>query len=230
MTASAAPAGTWVVVPAYNEAESIGGVVCDLVAAGLAVVVVDDGSADATAHQAAIAGAAIVEHPFNMGQGAALQTGIEFALARDADFIVTFDADGQHRVADLDAVLAPLVEGRADFALGSRFLGGMVDAPLSRRLLLRAATFVTRAFGGLPLSDAHNGLRGMTRRGAKTIHLRQNRMAHASEITAQMAGSGLHLVEVPVTIHYTQYSLRKGQGMFDAFIIVMDLMAKALRR
>lgn len=224
------PPGCWVVVPAYNEAQTIGSVVQSVVDAGFAVVVVDDGSADDTAEQAAAHGARVVVHPFNLGQGAGLQTGIEFALAQRVDYIVTFDADGQHRVADLDVVLAPLVEGRADFALGSRFLGGTVGAPASRRLLLKAATLFTRAFGGLALTDAHNGLRGMTRRGAGMIHLRQNRMAHASEITAEMARSGLPIVEVPVTIHYSEYSLGKGQSMFDAFIIVMDLVGRALRR
>src|SRR5262249_18753857 len=118
----------------------------------------------------------------------------------------------------------------ADFALGSRFLGGVVNLPASRWLLLRAATWFTRATTGLTVTDSHNGLRAMTRRGAGHIRLRQNRMAHASEILHQIAETGLKYVETPVTIHYSAYSLAKGQSAFDAVLIVLDLFARRLYR
>ena len=222
--------GVWVVIPAYLEAEAIGTIVRETAEAGYSVVVVDDGSTDATATVARRAGAHVVIHPVNLGQGAALQTGIEYALRRDASFIVTFDADGQHQVADIDAMLAPLVEGRADFALGSRFLGHVIGAPASRLMLLRIATAFTRLTSGLDLTDVHNGLRAMTRRGSRQIWLRQNRMAHASEILDQIAASGLPYIEVPVTVHYSSYSLAKGQRMTNVINILVDLFARALRR
>ena len=118
----------------------------------------------------------------------------------------------------------------ADFALGSRFLGHAINLPRSRRLLLKAATWFTRSTTGLRITDAHNGLRAMTRRGASRIRLRQNRMAHASELLHQIATSGLGYVEVPVTIHYSAYSLAKGQSLFDALLIVLDLFARRLHR
>jgi len=220
--------GVWVVVPAYNEARVIPGVVSGLKQEGYQVVVVDDGSSDATAEIAAQSGAIVLSHPINLGQGAALQTGIEFALARGADLLVTFDADGQHRAADIAALLGALAMHGADFALGSRFLGGAVNMPPARRLLLRAATLFMRLSTGLALTDAHNGLRAMTRRGAQHIRLRQNRMAHASEIVAQIAASGLALVEVPVTIEYSRYSLGKGQRSGDLIVILLDLFARRL--
>lgn len=220
----------WVVVPAFNEAAIIARIVGELTERGYAVVVIDDGSRDGTGLAALAAGAALVTHPFNLGQGAALQTGIQFALKQDADYIVTFDGDGQHRVSDVDALIDALLAQNVDFALGSRFLGAAVDMPVSRRLLLKAATWFTRMTTGLRISDTHNGLRAMTRRGAGKIKLQQNRMAHASEILHAIAGCGLRYVEVPVTIDYSAYSLAKGQRLADSLRILLDLSARSLRR
>ena len=172
----------------------------------------------------------MVAHPLNLGQGAALQTGIDYALAQDAEIIVTFDADGQHRVSDIVRLTAALVDEQADFALGSRFLGNAPNLPMARRLMLQAATLFTRLTTGLAITDTHNGLRAMTRRGAAAIRLRQNRMAHASEFLSQIAVSGLRYVERPVTIEYTAYSLAKGQNMRDAVLILLDLFAHRLYR
>jgi polyprenyl-phospho-N-acetylgalactosaminyl synthase len=218
----------WVVVPAYNEARVIAGVVAELKLDAHRIVVVDDGSSDSTAEMAAECGAAVLRHPINLGQGAALQTGIEFALARGAERIVTFDADGQHRTVDVARLIDALEAERADFALGSRFLGSAANIPPLRRMLLRAATLFTRLTTGLALTDAHNGLRAMTRRGALRIRLRQNRMAHASEILGQIAASGLKYVEVPVTIDYSSYSRAKGQRSGDLIVILLDLFARRL--
>jgi glycosyltransferase involved in cell wall biosynthesis len=219
----------WVVIAAYNEAKVIARVVGEVARRGYHVVVVDDGSADDTADRAAVA-AAVVRHPVNLGQGAALQTGIDYALHQGADAIVTFDADGQHRATDIERLVAALREAPADFALGSRFLGDAIALSTARRLLLRAATVFTQLTTGLRLTDTHNGLRAMTRHGAEKIRLRQNRMAHASEILAQIAASGLAYVEVPVRIEYTAYSVAKGQRLGDALTILLDLFARRLYR
>jgi len=208
----------------------IGRVVSELRRAGYLTVVVDDGSADATGQIAAAAGAHLVTHPLNLGQGAALQTGMDYALSRGAEVLVTFDADGQHRVADIRRLVEALARERADFALGSRFLGEAQDLPPLRRLILRAATVFTRLTTGLRLTDSHNGLRALTRQGAAAIRLRQNRMAHASEILAEIARSRLPYVEVPVSIEYTAYSLAKGQRLSDSVLILLDLLAQGLTR
>jgi polyprenyl-phospho-N-acetylgalactosaminyl synthase len=224
------PNQVWIVIAAYNEAKAIADVLADVATTGHRILVVDDGSADGTGAAAARAGAAVITHPINLGQGAALQTGIRFALTQDAEILVTFDADGQHRATDIAALVEALARHGADFALGSRFLGRAINLPPSRRLLLRAATVFTRLTTGLRITDAHNGLRAMTRLGASRIHLRQNRMSHASELLHQIATSGLNYVEVPVTIHYSAYSLAKGQSLFDALLIVLDLFARRLHR
>jgi len=220
----------FVVIAAYNEENVLGDVIADVRDTGCQIVVVADGSADATAAVAATAGATVLSHPVNLGQGAALQTGIEFALLRGAAFIVTFDADGQHRAAEIGSLLDALMKYHADFALGSRFLGTAVNLPRSRWLLLRAATWFTRATTGLRVTDSHNGLRAMTRRGASSIRLRQNRMAHASEILHQIARSGLTYIEMPVTIQYSGYSLAKGQKLSEFVTVLIDLFARRLHR
>jgi polyprenyl-phospho-N-acetylgalactosaminyl synthase len=220
----------WVVIAAHNEETAIVQVVRRLAACGYRILVVDDGSDDSTLEAAIASGATALRHPINLGQGAALQTGIEYAIAAGAEIIATFDADGQHRAGDIAVLVNALVREQADFALGSRFLGQTVRLPIMRRLMLRAATLFTRLVTGLRLTDTHNGLRAMTRRGAASIRLRQNRMAHASEILSQIACSHLRYVEAPVTIEYTPYSLAKGQGLGDSLMIVSDLLLGRLYR
>jgi glycosyltransferase involved in cell wall biosynthesis len=218
----------WVVIAAYNEARAIGPVLAGVRGGGRHIVVVDDGSTDVTADLAGHAGVTVVRHPVNLGQGAALQTGITFALSQDADVVVTFDADGQHRAGHIEDLITALLVHGADFALGTRFLGKANNIPQSRRLLLRAATWFTRVTTGLAVTDAHNGMRAMTRRGAEHIHLRQNRMAHASEFLNQVVDSGLPYVEVPVVVDYSRYSLGKGQRATGSIDILIDLCVRRL--
>lgn len=220
----------WVVIAAYNESSQIRSVVTDVVRGGYRAIVVDDGSDDETSRIAAIAGAQVITHPVNLGQGAAIQTGIEYALRAGAEVVVTFDADGQHRTSDIRNLVQALATHNADFALGSRFLGETVGLKASRRMMLKAAILFTRFTSGLPLSDTYNGLRAMTRRGASNIQLSQNRMAHASEILHQIALSRLKYVEVPVVIEYSAYSLKKGQKLYDALPILSDLLTRKLRK
>jgi glycosyltransferase involved in cell wall biosynthesis len=220
----------WIVVAAYNEQSTIQQVVSGLRRSFPNIVVVDDCSSDLTATRARAAGADVLRHPINLGQGASLQTGIDFALQKGAGYIVTFDADLQHRPEDVPLLLIALRESGADFALGSRFLGTAVNIGLTRRLLLKVAVFFTRLTTGLKITDAHNGLRAMTRRGALFLRIRQNGMAHASEILQQIAKSALPYVEVPVTVEYTPYSMAKGQKLSNSLNIVLELLTGALQR
>ena len=226
----AVPEGLWVVIAAFNEAPRIGRVLEELLPAAPRVVVVDDGSSDTTGAEILARGAWLVTHSVNLGQGAALQTGISFALRQGASHVVTFDADGQHTPDDLPRLIGALAEHDADFALGSRFLGIAEGIPMSRRILLRAAILFTRVLSGVSLSDTHNGLRAMTRRGAESIHLTFNRMEHASEIIEQVSRSGLRYVEVPVHIRYTEASLAKGQRTSAALGLGLRLLLEKLAR
>ena len=225
------PSRTAVVIAAYNEEGVIGGVVHDALRLFPSIIVVDDGSSDTTAVAAVAAGATGLRHPINLGQGAALQTGITYALRQDVDFVATFDADGQHRPEDVLTMLGELARTGNQIALGSRFLGEKaVGMPASRRLLLKAATVFTRITTGLRVTDAHNGLRTLRRDAAEAITIRQNRMAHASEILEEIGKMKLSYCEVPVTIRYTDYSKAKGQSGFGAFNILIDLLLARIRK
>jgi glycosyltransferase involved in cell wall biosynthesis len=219
-----------VVVPAYNESAVIGPSVRGLRSLFANIVVVDDGSVDATAAAALAAGATVLRHAVNAGQGAALQTGINYALARGAAYVATFDADGQHQVKDLVAMLAVLQSGTHDIVLGSRFLGDAEGLSFARRLVLKAAVVFTNLTTGVRLTDAHNGLRVMTAAAARRLHLLQDGMAHASELIEQVGRLGLRYVEVPVTITYSDYSKAKGQRLSNSLLILRDLVAGWLLR
>jgi polyprenyl-phospho-N-acetylgalactosaminyl synthase len=212
---------THVVIAAYNEAPVIRGVVAEVAALGYPVVVVDDGSRDDTAAAARVPGAVVLRHAINLGQGAALQTGIDYALRRGARHLVTFDADGQHSVEDIPELVAALATH--DIALGSRFLGKPIVGASRRRLaLLRTATRMSNRISGLTLTDAHCGLRAFRASAAPALRITQDRMAHASQLLRKIRTSGLRVVEVPVTIKYTEHSLRKGQSGFQAIRILFD--------
>lgn len=214
----------FVVIPAFNEAKVIGRVVGEVKPKVDQVIVVDDGSADATSDVAQAAGAVVARHFLNRGQGAALQTGIDLALTMGADIIITFDADGQHQVAEIDQVVKPLLLGEVDVVLGSRFLKTDNQIPQSRVWLLKAATWFTKFYTGLNVTDAHNGFRAFSRTAAQVIQIRQDGMAHASEIIEQIKKHQLKFKEVGVTIKYTYYSLNKGQKLTNSFKIVWDLL------
>lgn len=223
------PDSVFVVIPALNEAEVVGDVIEQVRRECPNVVLVNDGSTDDTAARARLAGAQVVSHAINLGQGAALQTGITYALRLGASHIVTFDADGQHDPRQIATLIQSLGPG-FDVALGSRFKGTTIDMPLKRRIVLQTACWVNYALTGLQLSDAHNGLRAFTRSAAQRLSLRQAGMAHATEIVAQVARHRLKYVEVPVTIRYTAYSLAKGQKLSNSVNILIDLLLKGLLR
>jgi glycosyltransferase involved in cell wall biosynthesis len=220
-----------VIIPMYNEAGAIASVVRGVREVFPNVVCVDDGSHDESAAVAAAAGAVVVRHPANLGQGAALQTGLEFALARwsDVGYIITFDADGQHRIEDAAAMVSEARRGEVDVVLGSRFLSDAQRIPPVRRVVLRGAVAFTRMTTGLPLTDAHNGLRVLTRSAAGTIKLRLNGMAHASEILEVIAKQRMRWTEVPIQIVYNDYSKAKGQSSINAVNIVFELVANRVR-
>jgi glycosyltransferase involved in cell wall biosynthesis len=212
---------TWVVIAAFNEGAVIRSVVGEVAAEGYSVVVVDDGSSDDTVASARIAGVTVLRHAINRGQGASLQTGIDFAVRRGAEYVVTFDADGQHSVEDIPALIGELTH--ADIALGSRFLGkDAIGVTKRRNRMLRLATVVSNRMSGLTLTDAHCGLRALRATAAPKLRITQDRMAHASELLRKIRTQKLRVTEVPVTIRYTEHSQRKGQSGFQAIRILFD--------
>lgn len=216
---------TWVVIPLYNEADVIGEVVRGLRESFRHVACIDDGSSDRSASIASEAGAVVVRHPINLGQGAALQTGIEYSLSRPAcRYVVTFDADGQHRVEDAAAMMEHAREDDLAIVFGSRFLDDRTRPGWMKRVMLKTVVAVTNLTTGTRLTDAHNGLRVIRRDAAEQVHLRQDRMAHATEIVLQLNRTGLPWAEHPVELLYTDYSRAKGQSVLNSVNILVDLL------
>ncbi|MCH8049296.1 glycosyltransferase family 2 protein [Patescibacteria group bacterium] len=214
---------TVAVIPAYNEERRISASIKDVRKFVDEVVVVDDGSRDQTAQQALLAGACVLPHIINRGQGAALETGTQYALEiLDADIVVHFDADGQMSGEDIPRIVEPIIRGEADVVLGSRFLGLQSNMPFTRLLTLHLALLFTILVSGIRVTDTHNGFRALSRQAAQEIRITMNRMAHASEILDLIKVKKLRFVERPVTIRYSQETLQKGMSFFSGFSVLKD--------
>lgn len=218
---------TWLIVPIYNEGPIVGEVIQAALRVFPNIVCVDDGSTDNSAQAVHEAGATLVQHPINLGQGAALRTGLDYALSiPDADFFVTFDSDGQHQVEDAVAMVERLDSEPLDVVIGSRFLDKRTKVGFVKSVVLRLAILFERISTGIKLTDAHNGLRALNRHAATVIEINQNRMAHASEIPAQIARNKLRYAEQPVHVVYSAYSKAKGQSVWNSINILNDLFFK----
>lgn len=213
---------TLVIIPAFREEAAIVSVVADVRRAGFDALVVDDGSPDATAQRAREAGAAVVRHPVNRGQGAALRTGIAFAQRQAYEAVVFFDADGQMVASEIPHVLEPLIADQADVVLGSRFLGTTINMPWRKWLTLKAGLAFTWLTSGLRLTDVHNGFQAWRLSALVPIPLVQDRQAYASELLYAIATHRLRYLEVPVTVIYHRY----GQSVLTSVRIIRDLMLK----
>ena len=176
-----------------------------IVQSGYACIVVDDGSNPSICLPSNLSTCHLVRHPDNLGQGAALSTGMKLAQQLKANYIVHFDADGQHQVRDIPKMLAPLISGKADISLGSRFLAAenarMV--PLNKSILLFGGRVINYLFTRIWLTDAHNGLRALNEKALHVINLQENRMAHATEILWEIKRQKLRFCEVPVRVIYS---------------------------
>ncbi len=214
----------WIVVPAFNEASVIGEVIAEVRSTFANVVCVDDGSRDDTAAAALAAGAHVVKHPVNLGQGAAIQTGIEYARSQPgAAVFATFDADGQHRVKDVVSMIERLSTEDVDIVIGTRFAQGPPPRmSVLKRVILQAAALLSPSSRKLGLTDAHNGLRVFNKTVADGLNITMNGMSHASEIIALIVENKWRAAEEPVEILYTDYSLSKGQPLLNGVNIIFD--------
>jgi glycosyltransferase involved in cell wall biosynthesis len=214
----------WIVVPAFNEAAVIGEVVGEVRSVFDHVVCVDDGSTDGTGEIARLAGAHLVRHPINLGQGAAIQTGVEYARKQPgAQVFATFDADGQHRVKDVAAMIDRLGAGDVDVVIGTRF-GRPVGSrpPLLKRIVLQTAARLSRRGRRLGLTDTNNGLRVFNKTVADGLNITMNGMSHATEFVMLIAENHWRVAEEPVEVLYTEYSKSKGQPLLNGVNIIFD--------
>lgn len=220
----------FIIIPSFNEETVLRSTVEPLLHKGYSIVVVDDGSLNEQAKFIADLPVTVIRQQQNLGQGAALETGTQYALANDASYVVHFDADGQHDFSAMERLLAPIASNKADVVFGSRFLTKQSSLPFTRSLLLHTARYVNFLFTGLLLTDAHNGLRAFNRKAAELIRIKENRMAHASEILILVKKHKLRFTEVAVEVHYTAYSKKKGQSGWNSIRILFDLLLHKLLR
>ncbi len=221
-----------VVVPAYNEEETVEGVVGSLLERGYRVLVVDDGSRDSTPEilgriSSRSRQVSVYTHIINMGLGAALRTGIKAALLEGADYIVTFDADGQHDPDDISGVLEPLLDGRADVVIGSRDFSEM---PVSRRMGNSIMNLLTLIFYGCRVSDSQSGLRAFTRKAASLLDIRNVGYGVSSEIIGEIGRKNLKMLEVNIKTIYTPETIAKGTNTSVGIRILLKLVLDLFRR
>lgn len=219
------------IIPAYNEGAAVRHTIASIPDDFSYIVAVNDGSRDDTLSQIKKTRARVVSHPVNLGQGAALQTGLDFALLNpNIKYFVTYDADGQHRIEDVRKMLNYIKEHNVDVVLGSRFLGEAKNMPKLKGLILKLAVWFSNTTSGVRLTDTHNGLRVLNRNAAEQMKLEMPDFSHASEIIERISQKELSYAEVPVTIIYTDYSRAKGQSMINAINISFDILLNRLMK
>jgi len=216
-----------ILLPFYNEGKVLRDVITSLKSKDYYVLGIDDGSNDDSWEIANTTAMKVLRHPTNLGQGAALQTGIEFArLNPNFKYFVTFDSDGQHKVENIEHVLQPLIEEKADIVFGTRFQDDITKFPFIKRIILQLAIKYTKLSTGVPLTDTHNGFRALNRKAINKINLTFSGMTHASEFVEKAGRAELRIKEVPVHILYTKYSKSKGQSIWNAINILTDLFLR----
>lgn len=222
---------TYIIIPVYNEELVVRDMINDVLKCFQNVICVDDGSSDNSVSEIAKTDAELVKHPINLGQGAALQTGIEYALKyKNAKYFVTFDADGQHKLEDVENMLGYIQTHDVDVVLGSRFLGKAENIGLLKKIVLKAAVKFSNLTTGIHLTDAHNGLRVFNRHFAENVNITLPDMAHASEIIHEIKEKEFKYKELPVTIRYTDYTKSKGQSIMNAINITFDLLMRRISK
>jgi len=221
----------WIVIPTYNEEKVISEMLDKLLKEGYHnILLVNDGSTDATLKIARQKPIQILSHAFNRGVGAATQSGIKLALELGAELIVNIDADCQHDVKDIANLIIPILDGEAEIVLGSRFKSKESGVPLVRRLENRAMNLLTWLLFGLKVSDSQSGFRAFSRKAAKIIKIHGNGFEACSEIIREIAWYKLRYREVPIHVTYSEYSMSKGQSFANGIVTVAKLIARSLMR
>ncbi len=219
----------YVVIPAYNESRTIKKVIEDLKQKNLNIVIIDDGSHDKTykiAESSIYNHGSVYRHVINRGLGAALETGIKAALAKNADIIVTFDADGQHDPDDIIPVCKPIMEKRADVVIGTRNFNEM---PVSKKFGNTVMNMITSIFYGIHVNDSQSGLRAFNRKAAKVLDINSRGYGVSSEIIGEIKKYDLKVEEVEIKTIYTDYSMSKGTNLMVGLKILAKLIINILK-
>jgi glycosyltransferase involved in cell wall biosynthesis len=213
-----------VIIPTYCEGSTVIELAQAILNLSYEVIVVDDASTDNTEIKLIEHEIPYIKHKINLGQGAALNTGMKYASENKYDIVIHFDADGQHKVEEIAAMVEPILQKRADVCLGSRFIGKRnSNMPFNKKLILKLGRYVEFLFTGILLSDVHNGFRAMNYNAYSKMNLRLDRMAHASEIIYYVKKYKLKYLEIPTEIIYFEQKHKKAQSFSHAFKIAWTL-------
>ena len=189
-------------IPAYNEEKNIASIITKLKNITDSIIVCDDGSSDMTSEISKNLGAIVISHKKNMGYGAAIRTIFQKSVELDSDILVTFDADGQHRIDDVNKILQPLENNEADIVIGSRFLDNESKVPNYRKIGIKVITQVTNASLKKKLTDSQSGFRAYNKQALTQISPSEMGMGISTEILIKASSKGLRIAEIPITILY----------------------------
>lgn len=214
-----------VLLPAYNEADSIREVIGDLKKENYPnIVVVDDGSHDETRNTCLDSGLKVISHRINRGAGAAIQTGIEYARTTSAEFLVIMDADGQHKAEDISLLLRKISGTEAGMVIGNRFENSTNEIPRIRRFYNWIANVITNLPNRKNYKDTQSGFRVLSRDCFEKINLRIDGFGFCSEMIWQVESMKYEILEVPIKVIYTEHSMKKGQNFAVGVRTALNLL------
>jgi len=190
-------------LPAYNEEKNIAGIISRLENKSYQILVCNDGSSDNTGIIAEKMGATVINHDRNRGYGSGIRSLFEKAKSEDLDILITFDADGQHRISDIEKVIEPIIQGKADIVIGSRFSGeDKTKIPRYRKIGIKVITNLVNSETGNKITDSQSGFRAYSKKVINSINPSDMGMGVSTEILIKANQKGFKITEVPITILY----------------------------
>jgi len=217
-------------IPAFNEEKNIAAILVKLKKISQEIIVCDDGSNDLTAKIAEGLGAIVVRHEKNLGYGTAIRTIFLKAQEMKADVLITFDADGQHRIEDIEKILEPIKSNMADVVIGSRFLSNSQDIPKYRKVGIKVITELTNITGGTKITDSQSGFRAYNKKILENIKPTESGMGVSTEILIKTQKAGFRITEVPITISYEGDTSTHNPVSHGSSVILSTLKYVAIER
>tara|TARA_Y100001970_G_scaffold276794_1_gene380057 strand:+ start:220 stop:900 length:681 start_codon:yes stop_codon:yes gene_type:complete len=214
----------YILIPVFNEDKKIKSVISELSPSFKNIVAVNDGSTDSTQEILESLDVVILRHSINLGAGAAISTGFKFIQnQKNAQAVVTFDADGQHSVEDAREFAREILVCEEEVIFGSRFINSKSNIPIIKRIVLSVVVLFTNLLSKVNLSDAHNGLKAIKKTALKKIEIDIDQYGYESQIINEVSKKGISYKEMPTNTIYTEYSKNKGQKLNNGLIILEDL-------
>ena len=217
-------------IPAFNEEKNIAAIITKLADVADSLIVCNDGSSDLTSDIAEKMGAFVINHEKNLGYGAAIRSIFLKAKELNGDILVTFDADGQHRIEDINVILEPIKNNIADIVIGSRFLNNNQEIPKYREIGIKAITKLTNVTGGTKITDSQSGFRAYSKKILEEIEPKESGMGISTEILIKTQKAGFIITEVPITILYEGDTSTHNPISHGSSVILSTLKYVAIER